>query len=584
MTSPQVPEREAAVTPPARRPLVSSVAAGALIVSGGALASRLLGYVRDALLLHAFGTSGVYGAYTMAFVVPDQLYYWLAGGTLGAAFIPVFASLLGRGEQEDADKVGSTIANLMLLIISVGVAIEFVFMPFFVRIIAPGFVPGSDVFNLTVMLSRIMCVTVLFTALSGLLSGMLNAYHHFLYQTVAWLAWNLAILFGITVLSKLPLFGGSPAHPSIYGVAVSVVIGTILLVAVQIPIVVRYGFRYRPIIDLAHKGVKSVIANFIPVMFGLAASQFSLMSVPKIMGTLVGESAVGDISTAIKLATVPLGLFGMAIATASFPQLARQAGLGQRDEFRKTIAGAIKAILFLSVPATVALFVLAEPANYLLWGGGQFDQGSVEATAFILMFLAWNLLGLSVMQVTNRAFFSLGDTVTPMFVSIAMTVANIGLSWVLVHQPSLSYAGIAVSTTATTTVAALVLMELLRRKLGGIHGGSILLMTAKVGAAALLMGVAMYLVGHRLAPTVPGLGALAPVFRWPAPYVPFTKAVGAAVVMQVPKTRLLIQFLSSGGIGVAVYALMVWGLRVDEARTVGARLMAKLFKRGAAAG
>lgn len=565
----------------------SSVAAGALIISGGTLLSRLLGYVREKMLLGAFSDSNVTGAYNSAFMVPDLLYYLLAGGAMSAAFIPVFTNFLSNGKDHETHETGSTISSLLLVAMTIGALLEIVFAPWVVRLIAPGYRPGSNVFRLTVNLTRLMCVMVIFTAQSGHFTGILNSYKHFLTPVLVWNVYNLSIILGISVFSKLPILGATHGHPSIYGVGVGVVLGAICMAVIQLPVVFKYGFRLTWALDLGHAGVRRVLKLFAPVMVGLSLSQVNLMAIPLIIGTLLGAPAVTDIRAANRLVMLPFGLFAIAISTAAFPKLAQQVAMGATKEFRETIGQSMRAILLLSVPATLIMFVLAEPLTYCLWGGDAFSQNSVQASAFVLMFFAWNLLGLSVVQIINRAYYSLHDTITPVIAGVGMVAVNIPLSWYLAVKTPFRYGGVAMATTITTAISTLILLELLRRRLNGLDGRALLYLTAKIIFSSLLMGMVVYFGARFLAPTL-HLGTqdikVAPVFRWPAPFLPFSKESDQTTNMAFSlheRLLLLIHLAIPLFIGMMVYIGALWVMRVKELCMIIDRLKAKVRKRPA---
>lgn len=565
----------------------STVAAGAIIISVGMLISRLLGFVRENMLMNAFGDSDITGAYNIAFLVPDLLYVLLAGGAMSAAFIPVFTSYLSKGEEEDAHKTGSTIASALLLVMVVGSLLEFIFAPFLVRLLAPGFEWGSPIFNLTVTLTRIMCIMVVFTAQSGHLTGILNSYHHFLAPVLVWNVYNLAIILGITVFSKLPwqngLFGiPADAHGAmgIHGVAFGVVLGAFLMMAIQFPVaVMKYGFKFKFTLDFKHPGVIKVLKLFVPAMLGLSLTQVNLLAIPLIIGSLLGAPAVTDIRLANRLVLLPFGLFAVAVATAVFPRFAQQVALNEMGAFRTLISRSVNTIMLLVIPSIILMVVLSEPINYALWGGGKFDQSGVQATSFVLMLFSWNLVGLSLQQVVSRAFYSLHDTITPVIAGVAMVVVNIPLSLLLIRSP-LQYGGTAVATTITTLLSTIILTELLRRRLGGINGGNIVLTSAKIVLSSLIMGVVVYLVASRLAPVI-NHQVIGPAFRWPAPFLPFTKSdvITEFVISHAERIKLLLSVAISSGVGMAVYFFIIKLLKVDELNDVAGRFFKRFRKK-----
>lgn len=565
----------------------SSVAAGAAIIFAGTLLSRLLGWYRDKIFLHAYGDSWISGAYYSAFNTPDLLYNLLAGGALSAAFIPIFSSFIAKSEQENANRVGSTVANLMLIALAIGVTIQLIFTPFFVRIVAPGYVDQPKVFELTVSLTRVLCSMVLFTALSGLLTGMLQSYRHFLIPAITFNIYNLGIIFGVAFLSKVhvPAAWAGPDSTNgtlgIYGAALGVLIGALCMVLVQIPAVLKHGFRFHPIIDLKHPGVRQMLWLLLPALIGFAASIVNLQMLPQILATKLGPSAMMDVRTATRLVILPFGLFAVTIVTAAFPKLSGHIALGEMQEFRDTFNQSLKAILIMTIPATIGMFVLAEPLNYLLWGGGEFTPSGVRAASFAVMFLTWGLLGISVLQMVNRAFFAMKKMVVPLVVSVSMILINLPLSLYLSQHTPLKYGGITLSTAFTMLLAAGVTIECLRRCMGGIGGRDLSVMTLKVMGAAAAMGVVMYYVAWHFAPSFTFNGIteqIGPAFRWPAPALLEMRELGAEGKFDLPGKGLALQFMITAAAGVATYFGLLWLLRVREMKLVTDKVMRK-FRR-----
>ncbi|HEX2950302.1 MAG TPA: murein biosynthesis integral membrane protein MurJ [Armatimonadota bacterium] len=558
----------------------SSVAAGAIIFSVGMLMSRFLGLLRENLLQQTFGNSDTTGAFKLAFMVPDLFYYLLAGGAMSAAFIPVFVSYLSKGKDEEAHKVGSTIATFLLIAMSICVAICMIFAPAIFHLLPASRKFTPEAFNLTVSLTRIMCVMLIFTAQSGHLTGILNSYKHFVAPVVVWNVYTLASLFGITVLTKLPLFGGSPQHPNIHGVAYGVLLGAFLLAAIQFPVAIRHGFRFTFMLDFAHEGVQQVFKLFVPVMVSLSLSQVNILMIPQVMGSNFGLPAVNDINNANKLVMLPFSLFAAAIGTAVFPTLAQQATNGENSAFRETLSKAMKMILILSIPSAVGLLVLADPLSCLLYGGGRFGMQGIQATSYVLQMFAWAVVGLGLAQVVNRAFYSLHDTITPTIVSIAMVVGNFAFSWYLASFSHFKYGSVAIATTITSTVSTVVLVELLRKRLKGIGGRSLLTMTLKVLFASALMGVAVYYIAAVLSPVIDG-NLLRPVFRWDAPFLPFSVNDMSIQLnlSHLSRLKLLIQVGVSMCIGMGIYAFVLWGLGVKELKLITDRFTAKLRRK-----
>jgi len=569
----------------------SSIAAGAAIIFAGTLTSRVIGLVRENLLNNTFHNRLVTDAFASAFLVPDTLYYLLAGGALSAAFIPVFTGYLGKERREDANRVASAIATLMLLAVAAGLLLVFIFAPAIVRVVAAGYTPGSHKFNLTVILAREMCAMVLFTALSGLLTGMLQSINHFLATVVVWNTYSLGIILGISVFSRLPVPAWAPAflhwgHGTlgIHGAALGVLLGAVSLVAFQLPVVLRHGFRFSPLLDLQHDGVRQVLRLFLPVTVGLALSQVNLFAAPQSLGSLVGDGGVMAIRNATRLVLLPLGLFGLAIANAAFPQMSRQAGEGARGAYLRVVNQSLRMLLLLVLPAAVAMMVLAEPLLALIIGGRDAGITEVRAAAFTLMLFTLGIVAVSVAQFANRAFYALQDTITPVIVQATAAVLNIGLALLLVRYRPVEYGGVAVAASLTLTAGTLVMLEILRRRLGGLGGRRILVAGGKILLATAALGVVTYFTACVFAPHALAGGSavsLAPVALWPAPDLAHPIPGGLLTPYGGHSLRLslFLQLALSGLAGALAYAGVLWALRSEELFSLVGRLGGR-FRRG----
>ena len=217
-------------------------AAGIIMVA--MVLSRIIGYVRDMVIYFRFGQNNLTDAYNAAFSIPDFLYYLLVGGALSSAFIPVFSGYIATNKEEDGWHVASTIFNIIMILMVCGIGLGMVFAPA-LRILVPGFTPEN--IALTVTMTRIMFIQAFFMALNGITMGILNSYHHFLAPAVGSVLYNLGIITVGLLLS--PYLG-------ITGFAVGVVTGAALNFAVQVPVLLKIGLRYRPVLDLNHPGVK----------------------------------------------------------------------------------------------------------------------------------------------------------------------------------------------------------------------------------------------------------------------------------------------------------------------------------------
>lgn len=531
-----------------------AVVRGAAVVMVGTLASRIVGYAREKIIAYQFGRTSHTDAFWSAFGVPDFLYYLVAGGALGAALIPVLTDYLVKEERDEAWRVVVTLANLLICLVAAGVAIIVVFAPALVRIGLPGFRVKPATFDECTLYVRILSPMVFFTSLSALATGALQSFKHFSWPAVAWSTYNLGIIFGAVFLAS---------SLGLVGLCIGVLLGAASMVLVQVPSLAARGFRYRLAMDLRHEGVRRTIRYFVPVMVGLTFTQISMFLLPIIFGSYF-EGGVTTLRYANRLVILPLGLFGVAISTAAFPALAEQAALGESAEFKRTFSGSLRAIFMLSVPSCVGLAVLAGPINRLLWQGGEFDARAVEAASFALVYFSLSLFGISGLQVANRAFYSLKDMLTPPVVGAAYVALNFALAALLIRTP-LRYAGVALATSLSTTAGLLVMLALLRRKVGPMGGKQILSCLLKTALASAVMGFACYYVSWWLGRM---LGAPVTRFALSAP------DGGAEQVTSL--ARVAVQTFGSITAGAAAYYAALKVMRTSELEVVTQQIAKRL--------
>ncbi|MBK6562650.1 MAG: murein biosynthesis integral membrane protein MurJ [Dehalococcoidia bacterium] len=324
------------------------LAIAAAIVAFGFIGSRLLGIVRTIVIAGAFGTSPELDAYNIAFRIPDLIFQVLAGATLGSAFIPVFARLYRREGEEEAWKLASHVLNLITAATAALCALAFLLAPWLVPLLAPGL--GEDIgrhdelTDKAVELTRLMLLSTLFFAVSGMVTGILNGRQRFLLPALAPMLYNLAIIFGAVFFAD---------RWGINGLAAGVVLGAGLHLAVQVPGLVREGMKWQPGFGRADPAVREVARLMGPRVIGLAAAQFNFV-VTGFFASKVGASAISQLTYAWLLAGLPLALFGMALSTAVFPVLAGHVADEDMDALRTTVSRVLRVIMFLTVPAASA--------------------------------------------------------------------------------------------------------------------------------------------------------------------------------------------------------------------------------------
>lgn len=389
-----------------------TVTFAAVILGLSTLANGFLGIIRDRLLARNFGASESLDIYFAAFRIPDFVYGILIAGGIIAVFLPVFSEYFSQGEKEGW-YFTNTVLNCFLVLTVVACLILLIFTPQFIELIAPGFNQQSQ--HLTVALTRIMLLSPIFFVVSSFFSGILHYFNHFLIYSMAPILYNVGIILGIVLFT--PIFG-------ILGLAYGVAIGAFLYLIIQIPSAVISGFRYRPIFDFKHPGLKKVVKLLIPRIIGTAASQLNLTIITAIASTLVaGSIAIFNFSNNIQ--KFPATLIGLSFAAAGFPVLARTWINGQKKEFLESFFSIFRQTLFLIIPVSFFMFIFRMQGVSLILRTGEFGWSETRLTAASMGIFAFSIFSFTLIPLVTRAFFSFQDTKTPVTIGIISIVLNI---------------------------------------------------------------------------------------------------------------------------------------------------------------
>lgn len=459
----------------------AGLAGATAIVAAGFLGSRLLGVGRSVAIADGFGTGSELGAYWVAFRLPDLVFQLLAGATLGSAFIPTFARYFTRHSEEDAWRLASSVLNLVCVATIVLAVTGVILAPVLVPIMAPGL--GEDVGrqaelrSLAVDLTRFMMLAPIFFAVSGMLTGILNARRHFLYPALAPMIYNLSIIIAALVSDDVRVL------------AWGVVVGSLLHLLIQIPALREVGMRYSIVAQWRDPGVRQVARLMAPRVLGLAAFQFNFL-VSIFFASMISDEAISAVNYAWLVVMMPLGLFGMAISTAIFPLLAEQADVGGESEVRWTVSNALRMILFLTLPASAGLMLLAEPLVTFLFQRGAFTAASTDVTVSALLFYSVGLFALAGIEILSRGFYALSDTRTPVMFAVLSMILNLLFALILVVGMDFGVRGLALAMSLASMVEFFLLLRVLSRRLGGLEGGHIVYsITRSLGATVLMAEV-----------------------------------------------------------------------------------------------
>ncbi|HSL23026.1 MAG TPA: murein biosynthesis integral membrane protein MurJ [Vicinamibacterales bacterium] len=502
------------------------LARSAGLIGVATMASRLLGVARETVEAALFGAGRDMDAFNVAFRIPNLLRDLFAEGAMTAAFVPTFTRTLTTRGRDAAWRLGNLVINTLLLVTGSIVIVGIVFAYPITSTIAGEFADVPGKLELTTQLTRIMLPFLTTIAVAVAMMGMLNSLHRFFIPALSPAMFNVAtIASALLLVPVMPAFG----LPGISAIAFGALLGGLGQIAIQWPTLRREGFRYRPVLQFRDPDLREVLRLMVPGTLGLAAVQINVF-VNTYLATTQEQGAVSWLSYAFRLMYVPIGLFGVSIATAAVPDLSRHAAKDDLPSMRRTISGALRLMLMLNVPATIGLIALAQPIIALILERGRFTPQDTLATASALMFYAPGLLGYSAVKIASPSFYSLRDSRTPATISVLAVLANLGINLLLVRV--MGYRGLALGTSLAAMFNAGTLLVLLRRRVGGIDGARIATAFVKILIASALMGVAAHLTAAWLAAVWPGRSVL---FKGARVFA----AIGVALVVLAAAARLL---------------------------------------------
>ena len=478
---------------PAMQPAANTqIARAAGTVMAAFVVSQLFGLLAKTLTARVFGTSIESNAFFAANRFSEILFSLVAGGALGSAFIPVFTSLLANDERAKAWKLASAIANLVSLVLVLFSALTMLFAPQVVRyILAPGFA-GKET-QLTAQLLRIQVLSSFIFGLSGLLMGVLNSHQRFLLPALAPAMYQVGWIIGILLLA--PGMG-------IFGLAWGVVIGSLLHLLVQIPMLLRLPQRsYWPSFGLELPEVREVGRLMAPRLLGVAVVQLNFL-INTLLASYQPEGSITAISLAFPLMIMPEAAIAQSIAIAALPTFAAQIAKKQVNEMRSSLSATLRITLLLCVPAMIGLILLREPIVAMLYQGREFTEQSTQLVAWALLWYAAGLVGHGMVEVTSRSFYALHDTRTPVVVGVATMTINLIFSFLFTALFSrlgwFPHGGLALANSAATLLESALLFVLLRRRLNGLEEHRILLALGKSLAAGAGMGLMIWFLVNSL--------------------------------------------------------------------------------------
>ncbi len=524
------------------------------VVSAAVFLSRISGLVREMIMARLFGAGQAYDAFLLGFRIPNLTRDLFAEGALSSAFVPVFTQYLATKGKREAAELSNLVATALLLVVGGICILGMIFSPQLVWLLASGFarVPGK--FELAVTLTRIMFPFLLLVALAAQAMGILNALNQFGIPALSSTFFNIGSVafglgFGYTVGRWMDV-------SLIMSMAWGVVAGGAVQWLFQAPSLYRAGISYRPRLDFAHPGLRKILRLMGPAILGNAAVQINVLvntnfasSIADAAGHVI-NGPVSWLSYAFRFMQLPLGLFGVAIASATLPSISRSAALQKMDEFRLTLSRSLGMVLLLTIPSSVGLAVLGPSMIGAVYQWGRFRAADTHQVAMALACYAVGLAGYSAIKILAPAFYALNDARTPMLVSLVSILVNLAAASTMVKLAGLGHLGLALSTSAVALFGSVALFLLLRRRIQRMHGRALAASVAKILCASAVMGLVCYL-------------SSSGVHHW----------LGARKLAQIADVAISIP------LGATVYYALCRAMRVAELEAAWVALAAPLARR-----
>ncbi|MFQ3536142.1 MAG: murein biosynthesis integral membrane protein MurJ [Aggregatilineales bacterium] len=469
-----------------------------LIIASSFALSGVLGLLRGAIVGALFGASAALDAFYAAYRLPEMLFTLVAGGALGSAFIPVFSRYLAQGDGAGAWRLArATLTLVTLIALLTSLAAMLIAFPIVDRLLTPQAGPSQK--QLTAELMQIMLLTVAIFSASSLIMAILNANQRFLAPALAPSMNNVGLIGGALLLS--PQMG-------IHGLAWGAVLGAALHLLIQLPALRPFAAQLRPDGRLIADGVGEITRLMLPRLVGMAAVQLNFV-VNIILASGMPEGSLAALSIAFTLMFVVLGVVAQSAGTAIFPTLSLYGAQGNTAQFRKTLVGALRGVLFVALPATGGLIVLAQPLVSALFERGAWSRTDTVATAWALSFFAAGLGAFALQELLARAFYALRNTFAPVAVTVGGLILNVALSLTLIQvvrgaEPGQgAHGGLALANALATTVESAVLWLWLRRKIGTLDDQAVVNVAGRTALAALGMSAGVWAINQLLAQAAP---------------------------------------------------------------------------------
>jgi putative peptidoglycan lipid II flippase len=459
----------------------NGILAAAMVISMANALNAVMGFLKGRLLANYFGVSEDLAIFYTADRIPNLIYSVLVVGAVSTVFIPVFTEILKKDEQKAFKSASSIVTATILLFVLAG-AIVYALAPQTINLLALGKFTSAET-SLGASLMRIMLLAQVLLVLGSLATSVLQSFKYFLIPALAPVFYNVGMILGIVFLSE---------RYGIYGPTYGVVLGSLLHVAIQIPLMKKTGMRFKLALDFRDPSLKEMLKLVPPRILSVSMAHL-VGTINNSLAILISTPSVIFLKFATQLQTFPVTLFGLAMASAILPTLSKESDKDNLDNFKQTLLTTLHQTMFLVLPLSVILLVLRVPVVRIVYGVSNFPWEATVKTSYALAFFSISIFAQSANYLLSRAFYALKDTKTPVIINLVTIFINIILSIYFVTFLKLGVWAIALSYTLTSLMDLALYVYYLDKKVGGFDPEKLIIPFIKTSFATLCMGIFLYL-------------------------------------------------------------------------------------------